>query len=269
MKNKIGIFVIGIMAAMAFVSCDPVEDRQEMKGAVTMADIDRIVTVTQETRNGKKSNFFSFNSDGLTALSSFTHSLGTTTGTGTGGKYIQCSLFPGQAEVLFTALNPDGTKLTKTFNFTVEEAFDVAPQWDYITASSSKTWVFAGKGGDEGVWYAMTDNSDHTAVWWNAGGTCCPPSDVDGRMVFEAQGLVVTIYSSPTDANPKKGTFAFNSDFTQLTFKDGVNALGASGDQANNGVYKVINLSKDELFLHVGGGMPNGTGWVWRFKPQD
>ena len=64
-------------------------------------------------------------------------------------------------------------------------------------------------------------------------------------------------------------SFAFNSDFIELSFKDGVNALGASGDQANKGVYKVINLSDDDLFLHVGGGMPNGTGWVWRFKPQD
>ena len=269
MKNKIGIFVIGIMAAMAFVSCEPVEDRQVMKGAVTMADIDRIVTVTQEVRDGKKSNFFSFNSDGLLALSSFTHSLGTTTGTGTGGKYIQGFLFPGQADVVFKALNPDGTTLSKTFNFTIDEAFDVAPQWDYITASSSKTWVFDGTGGDGGVWWAMSDPGDPTGIWWNAGGDCCPPADVNGRMVFDAQGLTVTVYSSPNDASPKKGTFAFNSDFTELTFKDGVNALGSDdGNSGNNGIFKVVALTKDKLHLFV----PNasgGTGWVWVFKPQD
>ena len=275
MKNKIGLFVIGIVAAMAFVSCEPVENRQEMKGAVTMADIDKYVTVTQEVREGKKSNFFSFNCDGLQALSSFTHDLGVTIGTGTGGKYIQCFLFPGQAEVLFSALSPDGTKLSKTFNFTVEEAFDVAPQWDMLTASSSKTWVFAGTGGDDGIWYAMADPGakleglkadPRDGIWWNAGGECCPPSDVDGRMVFEAIGLAVTTYASPSAA-AQKGTFEFSSDFAEITFK-GVNALGASGDQANKGVYKIINLSDDDLFLFVGGGMPNGTGWVWRFKPQ-
>ena len=268
MKNKIGIFAIAIVAAMTFVSCEPVEDRQKMTGAVTMADIDKYVTVTQEVRGGKKSNFFSFNSDGLLALSSFTHSLGVTTGTGTGGKYIQCFLFPGQADVVFTALNADGTKLTKTFNFTVDEAFDVAPQWDYITASSSKTWVYDGTGGDGRVWWAMTDPGDPTAVWWNAGGDCCPPSDVNGRMVFEALGLAVTVYTSPTDASPKKGTFAFNSDFTELTFKDGVNALGNEGSGGNNGIFKVVELSSSKLSLHVANAS-GGTGWIWVFKPQD
>ena len=269
MKNKIAIFVVVIVTAMAFVSCEPVENRQEMTGAVTMADIDKYVTVTQEVRNGKKSNFFSFNSDGLLALSSFTHSLGTTTGTGTGGKYIQCFLFPGQADVVFTALNPDGTKLSKTFNFTIDEAFDVAPQWDYITASSSKTWVFDGTGGDGRVWWAMTDPGDPAGIWWNAGGDCCPPADVDGRMVFEAQGLKVTVYSSPTDANPKKGTFAFNADFTELTFKDGANAIGSDNDNAgNNGIFKVVEFSSNKLSLHVANAS-GGTGWIWVFKPQD
>ena len=267
MKNRIGIFVIIIIAEIVFISCEPVENRHEMTGNVTMKDIEGLVTVTQELRNGKKSNFFSFNSEGLKAATAFKYSLGTSTGTGTNGQFIQCFLFPGPADIVFTALNPDGTSLSKTFNFTIDEAFDVAPQWDLITASSSKTWVFDGTGGDGGVWWAMSDPGDPTGIWWNAGGDCCPPSDANGRMVFEAQGLGVTVYSSPNDASPKKGTFSFNRDFTELTFKDGANALGSESNAGNNGIFKVVELSKDKLHLFV----PNasgGTGWVWVFKPQ-
>ena len=114
----------------------------------------------------------------------------------------------------------------------------------------------------------MTDPGDPTAVWWNAGGDCCPPSDVNGRMVFDAQGLTVTVYTSPTDASPQKGTFAFNSDFTELTFKDGVNALGNEGSGGNNGRFRVLELSNSKLRLHVANAS-GGTGWIWVFKPQD
>lgn len=279
MKNKIGIFVIVMVALMAFSSCDPIEKRLEMKGAVTMADVDKLVTVTQEVRNGKKSNFFKFDTGGLKALTTFQHSLGVVTGST--GDYIQCFLFPGSVEVVLTVLNSDGTALPpKKFNFTIDEAFDVAPQWDMLTASSSKTWVFAGEPGDGKVWYAMAApeamddgptglmSDPIEGIWWNAGADCCPPADLTGRMVFEANGLVVTTYASPTAA-AKKGTFLFSPDFKEITFK-GTNALGSfESDKGGNthGVYKIVNLSNNDLFLFTSSSAA-GTGWVWRFKPQ-
>ena len=276
MKNKIGIFVIVMVAAMAFASCEPIEKRLEMKGAVTMADVDNLVKVNQEVRNGKKSNFFQFDTGGLQALTTFQHDLGVVTGST--GKFIQCFLFPGPAKVTLNVLNPDGTALPpKTFDFTVEEAFDVAPQWDMLTASSSKTWVFAGALGDGKVWYAMADpgskwdeyykDPDCIAIWWNAGSDCCPPSDVNGRMVFEAKGLAVSIYDSPS-ATAKKGTFAFSPDFKEITFT-GTNAIGSfESDKGGNthGVYKVVNLTSNDLYLFTPSSAA-GTGWVWRFKP--
>ena len=265
MKKFIGIFVIIVMGMTTFVACDPVENRNDPGGAVSQADIDKNVTVTQEVREGKKSNFFKYSVGNLQALTQFKNDLGIIYGST--ADYVQSFLFPGPAQIVLTVLNPDGSKLTKTYDFTVDEAFDVAPQWDMLTASSSKTWVFDGTGGDNRIWWAMTDPNDPGAVWWNAGGTCCPPSDASGHMVFSAKGLTIATYSSPSDANPKTGTFSFNSDFTEFTVSGNVNILGSEGSAGNSGKFKVVNLTNNTMKLHVSNAS-GGTGWVWVFKPQ-
>jgi hypothetical protein len=96
-------------------------------------------------------------------------------------------------------------------------------------------------------------------------------------MVFDVSGnLNITVYSSPTDTNPQKGTYSFNADFTKLTVGGGTDILGsyeANGDpQANagnnGGVFTIVNLDENIMTLWV----PTcnaGTGWIWRFKAQN
>jgi len=267
MKNIIGLFIV-VVAAIAFVSCEPIENRQTMKGAVTEADIAQYVTVTPEIRNGKRSNWILCKSDGLKALTSFSYSMGTYVGTSHRLQVLE----DGDHTFTLTVLNADGTKLTKNYTVNVEELYDLREEWTWLcgfgTPSGSRTWVFDGEGGDDRVWWAMSDPGNPNGIWWNAGGECCPPSDVNGRMVFEFKGLVLTTYASPTDANPKKGTFAFNGDFTELTTNGDANILGSEEGGGNNRVFKVVELTNNALFLFV----PNAawdTGWIWKFKTQE
>jgi len=266
MKNIIGLFIV--IAAMVFVSCEPIEKRNEMKGAVTDADISKYVTVTPEMRDGKRSNWILCKSDGLQGITKFSYSMGAYIGTGLRLQVLET----GDHTFTCTVLNPDGTTVSKDFSVNVEELYDLREEWTWLcgfgTPSGSKTWVFAGEGGDGEVWWAMSDPGDPNGIWWNAGGECCPPSDVTGRMVFEFKGLVLTTYASPTDANPKKGTFAFNGDYTELIIKGDVNILGSEEGGGNNQVFKVVEITNDNLFLHV----PDAawaTGWIWKFKPQE
>ena len=55
MKKKIGI--LACAAAIIFSSCEPLESRQELKGATTMDKVNNLVSVTAEMRNGKRSNY--------------------------------------------------------------------------------------------------------------------------------------------------------------------------------------------------------------------
>ena len=132
-----------------------------------------------------------------------------------------------------------------------------------------KTWVFDGEAFDDRVWWAMTDPGNSDAIWWNAAGECCPPSDAEGRMIFDvAGGLNLTVYASPDDANPTKGSYSFNRDYSKLYIKGDANILGSEEGGGNNRVFNIEKLDDDLMILFV----PDAdwdTGWVWYFKPQD
>lgn len=133
-----------------------------------------------------------------------------------------------------------------------------------------KTWVFDGSGGDGRKWYFMSAPGEPWTLWWNAGGECCPPSDVNGRMVFDVNGGAnVTIY--PNDgAEGAEGRFKFSSSFDKIYLTGGVNILGAADNNSGNnaGEYEIVELTADRLVLHTGTNNA-GTGWTWVFVPEE
>ncbi|HUW92059.1 MAG TPA: hypothetical protein VMV74_02760 [Bacteroidales bacterium] len=130
-----------------------------------------------------------------------------------------------------------------------------------------KTWVFDGVGGDGRLWWFMSDPGNWAGMWWNAGGTCCPPSDVSGKMVFDLDGGAnFTYYASPTATPVTGSSWGFNADYTKLTIKGTSNILGSEGSAGNNKVFEIKEFTADRLTLFVADAS-GGTGWVWVFKP--
>jgi len=280
MKNRLGIFVI-IVTAMIFASCEPVENRMEMKGAVTEAEISQYVSVTAEMRDGKRSNFLLLKSEGLKALTSFQHGLGTYVGTN--GR-VQGFVVPGNQVVIVTILNPDGTKITKTYPVEVDECFDVAPEWALFCGTGSKTWSWDESVNDP---YGMGDAFDFAPNWWQA-----PIDAAEGKgasMTFSAVGATLT--KTKTNGSTESGTFNFDMSKTfpsyssvskgQLTttipvlFGKTTGAdTGIGSDGKDVRVYEIAKLSNEELVLvWVESDMrPDSEGWGqatwWLFKAK-
>ena len=70
MKSIIGIFVTVVIGVMAFVSCEPVENRLKLEGAVTEADVRAKVKIEVVKRDSEKnpgkqvnSNFVNLSSE--------------------------------------------------------------------------------------------------------------------------------------------------------------------------------------------------------------
>ena len=158
---------------------------------------------------------------------------------------------------------------SKSIDVTITQLDHALPEAYYKLVGANlegKTWVFDGEGGDGGLWWYMVADYDWQEFWWNAGGECCPPADVSGRMVFDLDGGAnFTYYESP-DAGPVTGsTWSFNADFTKLTIKGDANILGSEGDASNDGIFEIKEFTSDRLMLYVS--HPGASGWIWVFKP--
>lgn len=160
---------------------------------------------------------------------------------------------------------------TKDIDITVDNFVPGSVDQDYFDLAgddpiAGKTWVFAG-GPGEFWWYMSPPNDPEMwqTAWWNAGGTCCPPSDAAGKMKFDFNGAPNYTYilgSSETIAS-----FDLNINNQTLSFI-GANVLGAQEPRGNpDGVYEIISLTEDELILYLSSN-GGGTGWTWVFKPE-
>ena len=290
MKNIIGIFII--IVGMAFVSCDPVENRYDLdKGLspVTDAEIANFIKFEQQIRDGKKSNFFRFSSDGLKALTSFTHGLGTINGAGTGDQYIQCFVVAGVQDFLVKIRNADGSLVEKKYSFTVEEAFDVAPEWEILCGSGSKVWTW------DDTKSAVFGNGSYlnarTPDWWQVAygsinGQATGKWAGEGqnaKMILSASGSKLT--KERNDGTTVSGTFSFDmgKKIEHVSQNDPENVnywaigqfsasipilIGASGNWAETLNYNILILNENELTLSTNA--PGAGAWgeahYWLFK---
>jgi hypothetical protein len=267
--NKIIGLFIGLMILMVS-GCDPIVDEQSLKNTTDVAGVELIAT--QSTPGGNKIEL-------LMATPGITGYWDYNLGTALTDRVTIVYPIPGKAT--FTYVGTLGAEFfTKTIDVQIDK-LDTPLDQDYYdlvseNTSAGKTWVFAGTGPDTNdmYWYMSPPNDPASwgTAWWNAGGTCCPPSDVAGSMKFDLNGAANFTYTKKPGEAPVKGSFVLNTKDQTIQI-NGANLLGNEGCAANKeNFYKIISLTEDEMILYVPLATGDGgcwTGWTWKFKPQE
>jgi hypothetical protein len=267
--NKIISLIVGALAII-LAACEPIEKRDVLTNSFNPDNIE--LKVVQSTTGGNELSI-QMNTPGVAGY----------------WDYVIDKKFSDRVEVIY----PIPGKNTFTFHVTtpyienndisapsyISKSIDVTitqldhelPPAYYLLVGDNlqgKTWVFNGVGGDNGQWWYMTDPGSWTSMWWNAGGTCCPPSDATGKMTFDLNaGANFTYYKTPTDPAVTGSTWAFNADFTKLYIKGAANILGSEGSAGNNKEFQIKEFTSTRLTLFVPDAS-GGTGWVWVFIPK-
>lgn len=260
--NKIVYSVIIAIMVLTASSCDPIVDEIHLENSTDVAGVE---LVSSQSTPGGNLITLQMMTPGVTGYWDFN----------IGRSYSDKAEFvypiPGTATFTFV-----GTLGAEFFEKTIDVQIDVLDTpldqdwYDLVSTETStgKTWVFDGTGGDGGAWWYMTDPNNWEALWWNAGGECCPPFDAAGTMEFDLDGGANFTYKSAADADPVVGSFVLDVANQQLQI-NGANILGAVDCGANpSALYDIISLTEDEMVLFVSNA-GCGTGWVWRFVPLD
>jgi hypothetical protein len=260
--NKIGSFIIASLMLL-FVACEPIVDEQYLKNSTDVEGVELVAT--QSTVGGNEITL-DMVTPGVTGYWNYN------LGTALTNKITFIYPIPGTAT--FTFIGTLGAEFfTKTINVQVDQLDHALDQdwYDLVSENTAagKTWVFDGVGGDNGLWWFMSapgtpDNA--WSVWWNAGGTCCPPSDAAGKMHFDLDGAAnFTHYANASSSASEKGSFVLDVANRKLIVK-GAKMLGHDAGNAN-GEYDIVELTEDKLVLYLSNSETYGTGWTFVFKP--
>lgn len=274
MKAIRNITALALAGAMAFISsCDPIEDRDTLSNSYKAEDIK--VEVVQSSNGTGNGLTLKMTTPGVYGYWDYKLDKAYT------DEVTFVSPFMGQVEFTYYVATPlisggdpsSRQYVTKSVTVDIQEVDnEIAEAYYSLTGEDlgGKAWVFAGAGGDGGQWWFMSDPGNPWGLWWNAGGECCPPADVNGRMVFDLSGSANFTTYANEGAEAKKGNFRFNSTYTKLYVGGGINLLGASeqGSGNNAGEYTIVELTPERLVLHTGTNNA-GTGWTWVFVPAE
>ncbi|MGK6349772.1 hypothetical protein [Parapedobacter sp. DT-150] len=273
--KRIIFFIVAALGAM-YMGCEPIEDRLDMGGAITADQLE--ITATPVIVDGKNSNKVVLDNKSP-VLSSWDYGVGVTQ------KKTDTVLLvsEGDNEILFTGLNPDGTKITKTLTVNVDElTFEVPLEWGFLTGGSEREWVWDDT--QPAVWGNGGYMGNVAPAWW-----ALPVADIDGqapgegagaKMVFSLRGAQLTKIMSTGET--ETGTFSF--DMTKITTLDdgsvwakgklttrGVTVLcGKSPNEGNAPVYEYDILILDDgrmaLSYAAAGVAAWGEAWFWMFR---
>ncbi|MFC7526049.1 hypothetical protein ACFQRK_18945 [Parapedobacter sp. GCM10030251] len=264
---------------MVVSACEPIEDRMDIGGAITAEQLDITATLVQV--GGKNSNKVVLDNRSP-VLSSWDYGIGVTQ------RKTDTVLLvtTGENEIVFTGLNPDGSKVTKTLTVNVDElTFDVPLEWGYLTGGLEREWVW--DDAKPAVWGNGGYMGSSKPEWW-----ALPISDIDGqaagegvgaKMVFSLRGASLTKIKS--DGQSQTGSFSF--DMTKIITLDngtvwakgklttkGVTVLcGKSPNEGGAPVYEYDILLLDDGHMVLSypepGVGPWGTAWFWMFRAVD
>jgi len=277
--KKYFLYISFISALSLFFACEPIEKRMELGSSITVEELR--ITATPVMVNGKKSNKIVV--DNLSPiLSSWDYGVGNTQ------KKTDTVLMValGENEIIFTGLNTDGSKITKTLTVTIDElTFPVPPEWGYLTGGREKTWKWDDT--KPGAWGNGGYLINAAPAWWvinaadmEAQGAGEGPA---AKMVLSLRGAKLT--KTKSDGSSENGSFAFDMSTTVKTedgkiwsygkFKTrGTTVLvGKSPEENNAPIYEfdIMKISDNELVLAYApaGTAVWGTAYFWVFKAVD
>ncbi len=270
MNKKISL-IIGALAIIT-VACEPIEKRDSLTNSFDPDNIE--LEVVQSTTGGNELSI-QMNTPGIAGYWDFVIDKKFS------DRVEVVFPIPGTSTFTFYATTPylenndikNITYASKSIDVTITQLDHALPEAYYKLVGANlegKTWVFDGAGGDGRLWWYMSDPGKWNGLWWNAGGECCPPSDVSGKMVFDLNGGAnFTYYASPTATAVTGSTWGFNADYTKFTIKGSANILGSysgSGGSHPTKTYEIKEFTANRLTLFV----PDAewsSGWTWVFKP--
>jgi len=255
---------------LIFSACEPIVDEVNLSDST---NVDGVTLVATQTPPGGNKLTLKMTTPGITGYWNYNLGKALT------NEYTVVYPIPGKST--FTYVGTLGSQFfTKTIDVQIDRLdTPLDPMWYSLVSKNTaagKTWVFATDnpvelGGGPAWWYmSPPDNpaDGYMTAWWNAGATCCPPSDTNGKITFDLNGAANYNYYDTKTGTPKKGSFILDVANKKLFIK-GAPILGA--DRANpEGVYDVAVLTDTQLILYSAR-TPDGagfTGWSWRFKPQ-
>jgi hypothetical protein len=269
--NKIICLIFGALTIL-LAACDPIEKRDVLTNSFNPDNIE--LKVVQSTTGGNELSI-QMNTPGIAGYWDYVIDKKST------DRVDVIFPIPGTSTFTFYVTTPylepnyiDSLRyISKSIDVTITQLDHELPAAYYKLVGATlagKTWVFDGVAGDNRLWWYMSDPGNWASKWWNAGGECCPPADVSGRMVFDLNaGANFTYYAAPAATAVTGSTWAFNADFTKLTIKGASNILGSSpgsGGSHPNKEYEIKEFTDDRLTLFV----PDAewsSGWTWVFKP--
>ncbi|MFC6101191.1 hypothetical protein [Olivibacter domesticus] len=277
--NRFIIYIIVLITNLAFIGCDPMEDRLDIGGAINAEQLD--ITATPLVIDGKNTNKVVLDNKSP-VLSSWDF------GVGTSAKKTDTVLLvvTGQNEITFTGRNPDGTEISKTLSVNVDELyFEVPLEWSYLTGGTEKEWTWDDT--QPAVWGNGGYMTNSAPAWWTL-----KIADIDDQAANEGAGAKMTFSlkgakftKEKSDGSTETGKFTF--DMTKkITLDDGTvwakGKLTLSGatvlcgkspneDGAPVYVYDILLLNDGSMVLSYPepGAGSGGTGWFWMFKASN
>ena len=270
--KKIMIFSL-LVASLSFAACDPIEDREEMTGSITVDQIQATVTVEQIDGQNVNKVFFECKSP-----ISCQWTNGVDTKAGASGEMFL--LLSGENTITLKGLCADGSIVEKNFPINVDKIhYAIDPAYGLLFGSGEKVWKWAetdclGNGG----WRADQQGPE----WWKLS-----PTDVEGQMATEVGNATMKfslIGKKIEFSNGKSGVInfttgdaCFNGWYGTFTSTCGVLCGKAFNDcyiSAGTMItkYQLVSLTEDRLVLGWCENETNaewsGTGWWWVFEAQ-
>lgn len=263
MKNIKIIYPIIASLMLLFSACEPIVEQQHLENTTDINGVELKATNTTSGGNEIKLELL-------------------TPGISGHWNYIIGKALTDRATVIFPVMGTfnfvyRGTLGAELFEKKVSVTIDkldhpVPAEWGALlgtNAVAGKTWVFDGVKNDNKLWWFMSapGNPDGAmGAWWNAGGTCCPPSDWAGKMSFDLNGNANYTHYETATSTGTKGLFTLDVPGKRLIISGDAKMLGSAAGN-KDGVYSIVTLTPDKMVLYLSNSETYGTGWTFVFKP--
>lgn len=265
MKNTKILYLLLLSFMLIFSACDPIIDELNLADST---NVDGVQLVAIQSTPGGNKVTLKMTTPGITGYWNFNL-----------GKALTNEVtvvYPIPGKNTFTYVGTLGSQFfSKTIDVQIDKLDTPLDQdwYDLVSTNTAagKTWVFDGTGGDDKLWWFMSapNNPDGAmGAWWNAGGTCCPPPDVAGKMKFDLNGAAnYNHYETPT-ATPTKGSFVLDVPNKKLIITNSKILGYDRGGDAAGGSFSILTLTADKMVLYNPNSASTGTGWTLVYKPQ-